>query len=565
MIKKLKVIICLLLICCFVFLPSCYEENTGNNNNTNNNTNNNIVNNTQLATPKLILSNNIISWNKIVNATKYEIYLDNELFAVTTEISIEDFSEFPVEGIIHIVAIDENENYLDSEKSNKIDLALITRKPVVIPKNINLFMINDTHGSFYSNNEPGLEKVSSVIKDLEAKEGDLIKIANGDIFQGSYVSNVLYGRPLIEGLNKLDYDAFVIGNHEFDWGLDKIKAYKDGDLSNGEANFPFLGANIIDKTTNEIVDFLEPYTIVESNEFRVGIIGLIGESHESSILAEHVANYDFIDPVPVASYYSEYLREQEACDVIVIAIHDYNEYFVDEMAKFDENAEVDAILCAHTHQKINTSVQRVDNTSIPVVQNYHKNVCVSHVNLTFDEKKELASFIVQQIDPENYESDSSFDDLIDQYQSYIDEGNKVLGSITRYLSKSTLGAYAVNSMDEYFNLDFSIMNTGGIRASIDAGEITVSDVFETLPFNNKVILVTMSGKQLKSVYERNKNYLYISSSYNKNNIDDNKMYQIGVIDYVFYGKYYSEFREAEYKDSEIVLRDLLIQYIDNMY
>ena len=72
----------------------------------------------------------------------------------------------------------------------------------------------------------------------------------------------------------MEFDAFVIGNHEFDWGLDKIARYADGDPENGEADFPFLAANIV--CEGKKLDWTEDYVIVEREGFKIGIIGVIG-------------------------------------------------------------------------------------------------------------------------------------------------------------------------------------------------------------------------------------------------------------------------------------------------
>ena len=96
-------------------------------------------------------------------------------------------------------------------------------------------------------------------------------------------------------MNDIGFTAMTLGNHEFDWGLDKIAKYKDGDLTNGEANFPFLGANIFYKGTNRRPDWIDPYTIVDYNGLKVGIVGVVGGTQESSILALNVAEYDFLD------------------------------------------------------------------------------------------------------------------------------------------------------------------------------------------------------------------------------------------------------------------------------
>jgi len=441
---------------------------------------------------------------------------------------------------------------------------LIATEPVETDT-INFVMINDTHGAFIDDSgDPGIARVSSAIDELTGLNGDYIKIANGDIFQGSYVSNVLYGRPLIDALNKMEFDVFVLGNHEFDWGLEKIAVYKDGNAQNGEADFPFLGANIIDKKTNKIVDWLEPYTIINYGDYKVGIIGVMGETHESSILTENVSGYDFTDASDAVEKYAVELRSIHNCDVVVVASHDYDEYTNYEISMFTGDAEIDAIFCAHTHQKISTSLTRSDGYKIPVVQNYDKNGTMSEVILRMN-NDEASSYTSNFYYPSNYSIDSDLESVIALYQNQIDEGNRVLGYVNYSLNKETLGMYATASMISNYDVDVAIINTGGVRATINSGDVTVSEVFNVFPFNNEVILTSLKGSDLISLYNENSSYLYFNEGFSVNSINRNSIYEIAVIDYVFTSPYYSQFKNVEFVDTDVVMRDLLIEYIDNMY
>ena len=114
-------------------------------------------------------------------------------------------------------------------------------------KSLEIFQLNDTHGAYYTQDDiTGIAHVKTCIDQNIEDPYSVVKIANGDMLQGTAFSNMLLGEPGIAALNEMHFDAFTIGNHEFDWALDNLKVYKDGDLSNGELNCPFLGANIID-------------------------------------------------------------------------------------------------------------------------------------------------------------------------------------------------------------------------------------------------------------------------------------------------------------------------------
>ncbi len=444
--------------------------------------------------------------------------------------------------------------------------------------NVNFLMINDTHGAFTDSSAGyAIGRVDSIVNELEKVE-DYILIHNGDAFQGSYVSGTYYGLPLIESFNTIGFDCFVIGNHEFDWGIDKIAAYKDGDLSNGEADFPFLGANIYYKNTTTVPEWIEPYTVVESNGLKVGIIGVIGDTHESSILTSNVADYEFVNPVNIIKEHAKTLRTTLECDVVVVATHDDDDAFNSSVAALSGNSIIDAIFCAHSHQYVNTSIRRSDNKNIPIVQNQHKNNTAAGVTINLDDNQNYLSYATKFYSPGNYAISSDLDEVYNKYKNAINEAESSVGKTSSSIKKATLGSYATDAMmkwdySEYnfSGVDITIINTGGIRATIGSGEITRADIFEVFPFNNMIVLVNMSGKDLKSLCNKNGSYFYMqvaSSIGNYKNFDDNTIYQLAVIDYVFEGSYYTEFAKLKEEDiirTDIILRDQLIEYIDNKY
>lgn len=444
---------------------------------------------------------------------------------------------------------------------------------------VNFLMINDTHGAFLdSSSGYSIGRVDTLADQLTSVNGDYILIHNGDAFQGSYVSSTLYGLPLIEAFNKMNIDCFVLGNHEFDWGIDKIAAYADGDLTNGEANFPFLGANIYYKGTTTRPDWIDPYTIVEYGDLKVGIIGVIGETQESSILTKYVVDYEFVNPLNLIKEYASTLRLESNCDVVVVATHEYDVSLNKQIANLSENFEIDAIFCAHTHQYKNESLSRNDGESIPVVQNTHKNNLAVEVVINLDNSGNYDGFKTIFHKPSQYAISEDIMTIINKYQYLIDESNASLGNVDNYIDKNTLGLYATDAMlnGDYkkynFNdIDIAIINTGGVSATIDKGDITRSDVFEVFPFNNKIVLVNMRGQDLKSLCNKNESYLYIMvsdeiGSYSK--LNDDTIYQLAVIDYVFEGTYYTEFNKLtknDYVETDILLREQLIKYLDELY
>ena len=355
--------------------------------------------------------------------------------------------------------------------------------------------------------------------------------------------------------------------------ISKIAQYKDGNLSNGEADFPFLGANIFKKGTTTRPSWIDAYTVVEYGDVKVGIIGIIGGTQESSILTDYVQDYDFLDdPSSLVKKYAKELRTEKGCDVVVVASHDHDETLNSKLANFNNDEEIDAIFCAHTHYYVSDSITRYDGISIPVVQNRHKNNTVAEVLINVGSDRLMYSYETQHYYiSESYEMSSDLDSLINEYNDLIVESNRVLGKTSSTLYKSLLGEYATKAMldynynsNGYDNIDLAIINTGGVRSTISSGEIKVSDVFNSFPFNNKVILVTIKGSYINTILSQSGLYYTKGVS----SFDASSYYRVAVIDYVYTKSFWQNkgFKySTEIVETDYIMRDLLVDYIDKLY
>ncbi len=421
---------------------------------------------------------------------------------------------------------------------------------------INVIMINDNHGILNEENG-GIDKIASGIN-YYASLGDTIKIANGDMFQGTYVSSTLRGLPMLDVLNALDFDAFVIGNHEFDWGFDEMKKYKDGDASNGEADFPFLGANIIDKNTGEMVDWLDPYTIVELDEVKVGIIGIIGEV-ETSILSAHVEDYDFVPAEEIVKELAIELRTDKECDVIIVAAHGDDDALNNTIAKYDGASRIDGIFTGHSHAPTDEEIMRADGSSVCVLQNGGYGESFATLTMEFDENGQLKDTDGKLNYTYNFESDGTLSAVFEKYEEYMAIGETVLLTSDSEVSRYDVGISVAYSMYVKYNVDFAVINSGGVRTSIDAGEVTYADVFQVLPFENEVYIVTLSGELLKS-YLNNSGGIYYWGI-NVNSIEDGRDYQMAIVDFVYLGYTFDDYRNDSCVDTNDLIRDVFIEFI----
>ena len=421
---------------------------------------------------------------------------------------------------------------------------------------VNVIMLNDNHGIL--NEEKGnLNKIASGINYYDSI-GDVVKIANGDMFQGTYASSTLRGLPMLDALNAMDFDAFVIGNHEFDWGFDEMKKYKDGDVSNGEANFPFLGANIYDKQTNQMVDWLEPYTVVELSDVKIGIIGIIGEV-ETSILTSNIVDYDFVDPTDIVKDLAAELRTVKECDAVIVSMHGDDSALNESLASFDGDSKIDGIFTGHTHSPTDEEIIREDGSSVCVLQNGGYGESFATLTLRFDENKNIVETDGKLNNTDTFSNTGILSNVFEKYGDHISIGEEVILNTEYSIDRYDVGLSVVYSMYAKYGVAYSFINAGGVRTGIDAGEVTYADLFQILPFENEVYIITMSGSTLKN-YLQNPGGIYYWGI-GTDAIEDEQEYNIAIVDYLFQSYYFDDFRTEIYVDTNDLIRDVFIEYV----
>lgn len=504
---------------------------------------------------KITLSENIVTWDLDEKASCYKVFV-NELQVASTVKNVFTIVNYELEQDIYVLKITETYEV----KSNTVTYHVGDYHD---KDSVAIFQINDTHGAVLSDdNNVGIAKVASLLKTLE-KKNDYIKIANGDIFQGTYVSNSTEGLIMIDALNLLDFDCFVIGNHEFDWGLETLRKYKDGDLTNGEAEFPFLGANIIDKTTGQRVDFLDDYCIVENNGYKVGIIGIIGSKLETSVSQARIAGYDFVDSKDIVKNLTKELKNEKGCDLVIVSEHDHDEYDIEAFANFDSSSDVDGIVCGHTHKKIEDEIKRSDGKYISIIQSNTKNISVGEMIIKLEDG-EYASSSISHYYPQNEVDDLEMLALLEKYEEVTNLSSKVLTTLDRGYTRSALGVFACNEMAEITDCNVGVYNTAGVRNEIAPGDITYSHIYDCFPFDNQIYVISISSNDLKNLYNTSGEFLYFSD-----NLDDylnlgNQMIKIAVIDYVFTSPYYDYcFDQVPFVDSGYSIRDTVLNGLCN--
>jgi 2',3'-cyclic-nucleotide 2'-phosphodiesterase (5'-nucleotidase family) len=437
---------------------------------------------------------------------------------------------------------------------------------------IEILTLNDVHGLSYidsTNFANGMSiwsKMGKYVENQRALGKNIVTIANGDMLQGSALSNYYYGLPIIESLNAMQFDAFVLGNHEFDWGIDKIANYKDGNEENGEAVYPFLAANIVDKVTLEPMPWTVPYVIKEMNGVKVAILGLIGDVY-TSIAPSRVADYVFLDVVDQASYWTHRLRTVEQVDIVIVSIHGYNSSENSEIASFQGDYRVDAIVNGHTHSNFSQTISRT-GAPLPYVQTSASSQnLMGKIVLQYDTVEKVVTSagasLLSSLSFGNVES-AEVRQILDVFsgdsvfQAFIQEE---LTNVTAYAGTSTLAVWGASVIRDYMGVDVGVLNSGGFRKALPAGPLTMGFLVEVYPFDNYIKTVEMTGAML--IQLKNSSSLIFDDRFDVNSIDPQATYTVAAVDYVFDQDRYNFLQGENIVQTSILMRDLLVNDLRN--
>ena len=303
-----------------------------------------------------------------------------------------------------------------------------------------------------------------------------------------------------------------------------------------QAEFPFLGANIffakqkgnISKGHGGRPHWVKPYKVLEANGIQVGVIGIANPDTPSITNPVHVADLMFTDPVEaVEDVLPE--AEKEGATMIVVLAH-IGGYWPDfgELADFVcglDPDEVDLVVSGHTHARIDDVI-----CGIPVIQAYSSGTAFARVDFDVDTQSgevvdysmnysPITTYNTYYGGPASYKRwdtgawqevvpDPEITAIVAGYEAEVDAiKNEVIGetttAITRnYRYESEMGDWVTDIMRAYDpGIDFAFTNSGGLRADIDAGELTFGEVFEALPFDNTLVVVELTGAEVIQVLD----------------------------------------------------------------
>ncbi len=340
-----------------------------------------------------------------------------------------------------------------------------------------------------------------------------VRLDAGDEMQGTPVSNFNYGRPAIAALNALGIDAAAIGNHEFDWGVDTLRARM------AEAHYPFVAANITDSTGLGRPDWAVPFTVIERNPARIAVIGLSLPGTPETTAPRNVRGLAFRDPG--AAVRRVLPQARAAGDYVIVLAHIGAFCDADtaaspaarvgpaacqgeiiDLARGLDSGSVDLIVSGHTHSLVNTVVNgipivqaRSSGAGIAVVDFVHvggvRREVQVRIETPFTGKVSLDPGLADALRLDKVSIDAITSRPVARFGIEMRRRGDEYG----------LGRLIADAQLNIAKTDVAVINNGGIRADVDAGLATYGDLFRVEPFQNRLLRLVVSGKVLKAALE----------------------------------------------------------------
>ncbi|WP_165312021.1 bifunctional UDP-sugar hydrolase/5'-nucleotidase UshA [Vibrio ziniensis] len=403
---------------------------------------------------------------------------------------------------------------------------------------------NDHHGRFWQNKygEYGMAARKTLIDDIraqvEAEGGSLLLLSGGDINTGVPESDLQDAEPDFKGMTKIGYDAMALGNHEFDNPLEVLFKQREW------AEFPMLSANIYDKATGKRL--FQPYQMFDKQGIKIAVIGLTTEDTAKIGNPEYIGGIDFRDPKEEAKKVIAELKETEHPDLIIAVTHmghyQNGEYGINApgdvaLARYLNEGDLDMIVGGHSQEPVCMEGPNVVKKNFApgdeckpdmqngtyIVQAFEWGKYVGRADYEF--RNGELSMVSYNLIPVNLKKKVKVDgeskmviatteipenqEMLEFLRPYQEKGQAQLGikvaesngklegdrNVVRF-QQTNLGRLIATAHMQRAKADFAIMNSGGVRDSIAAGDITYKDVLKVQPFANILTYIDMTGQEV---------------------------------------------------------------------
>jgi len=354
----------------------------------------------------------------------------------------------------------------------------------------------------------GSARLVTAIKEARERAENSILVDGGDQFQGTLFYTYYKGKLAAEMMNKLGYDGMTVGHHAFDDGPEVLRGFMDA------LDFPILMSNADVSGEPLLADVLKKSVVIDVNGEKVGLIGLTPQDTDE--LASPGPNVIFTDPAGAVQHEVDRMTEEGVNKIVVLSHSGYN---VDKRVA-ENTTGVDVIVGGHT----NTLLGDMDGAEGPyptmvgdtaIVSAYAYGKFLGELNVLFDDEGNIkeASGAPIIMDAAVTEDQTTVDRIAEAAKPLDEIRNKVVAETTEAIDgdknacrtgecqMGNLVADAMLARVKDQGIDVAIANGGGLRASIDSGEVTMGEVLTVLPFQNTLSTFQTKGSVIVEALE----------------------------------------------------------------
>ncbi len=368
---------------------------------------------------------------------------------------------------------------------------------------ITILHTNDIHGRALEGRYAGMgmAKVATLVSEERAKNENILLLDAGDTFHGTTFATLEQGESMVKLMNAMGYDFMVPGNHDFNYGYERLLELEK------MAEFEIICANILDKDGNLI---FKEYAIKEIGGIKVAVFGLATPETTYKTHPDNVKGLTFKDPVVAAK---EMVRKiGTSADVIIALAHlGIAESSTDTSLEVAKEVDgIDLIVDGHSHTVLTNGIVE-NNTMIVSVGEYNKNLGIVNVEVKDKVVSNITSRLFSKSQAANINEDTGISGVMKEIQdSQAKVLSQVVGNSLVILDgergqvrtgETNLGNLITDAMIAESGAEIAFTNGGGIRASIDIGEITKGEVITVLPFGNYIVTKELKGMEIKEVLE----------------------------------------------------------------
>lgn len=473
-------------------------------------------------------------------------------------------------------------------------MAVLSFVPVAADELV-IMHTNDVHG-YIDPEKPadmgGFLRRKVLVDSIRGAEKHTLLVDAGDDVQG-YMYFTLYGGKVEYTLmDRLGYDIVVPGNHEFDNGMEALKA-----------NYSLLNADRIcanyDFTGTVLEGVFQPYTIKTFDGKRIAFIG-VGCQPKGMISDANIEGVEYSDAMAVADSVAGALKSEKKADYAVVVSH--IGYYGSKELPSDSllaatSLNVDVIIGGHSHTLVNPKnpnppchIKNAVGKTVLVAQTGKLGQYLGKVTIDLDNLSATPDYELLPVDS-RYDNriDASLNEWLKPYRAGVDERmNKAIGTCEADMSGDALMnwvadlVYDLGSEMTDYKVDMAVINKGGIRRPMLRGGVSQGLIETMLPFNNRVVLLEIDGKSLQEGFDvmasRGGDGISMQASAGMKDgkavdvmiggkpLDPNKTYLIATIDYLAGGgDYMQSFTRAKLVDASThVLKEDAVAYVKAM-